>query len=77
MIHHKNIKITNIKCIYENYVSYYLIVDHTLQSTSIRVPTLVEKDKGTSRTDGSSRRDQTKQSIMEKQVSFFIPYESN
>ncbi|KAK1129938.1 hypothetical protein K0M31_019633 [Melipona bicolor] len=42
--------------------------DHALQSTSIRVPTLVEKDKGTSRTDGSSRRDQTKQSIMEKQV---------
>lgn len=54
-----------------------LIIDHALQSTSIRVPTLVEKDKGTSRTDGSSRRDQTKQSIMEKQVSFLIPYESN
>ncbi|XP_076752387.1 ankyrin repeat-rich membrane spanning isoform X2 [Xylocopa sonorina] len=42
--------------------------DHTLQSTSIRVPTHVEKEKGTSRTDGPPRRDQTKQSIMEKQV---------
>ncbi|XP_017763227.1 PREDICTED: kinase D-interacting substrate of 220 kDa isoform X5 [Eufriesea mexicana] len=42
--------------------------DHALQSTSIRVPTHVEKEKGTSRTDGPSRRDQTKQSIMEKQV---------
>ncbi|XP_071870721.1 ankyrin repeat-rich membrane spanning isoform X1 [Bombus fervidus] len=41
--------------------------DHALQNTSIRVPTHVEKDKGTSRTDGP-RRDQTKQSIMEKQV---------
>ncbi|XP_033320746.1 kinase D-interacting substrate of 220 kDa B isoform X1 [Bombus bifarius] len=40
--------------------------DHALQNTSIRVPTHVEKDKGTSRTDGP-RRDQTKQSIMEKQ----------
>lgn len=34
------------------------------------MPTHVEKDKGTSRTDGPPRRDQTKQSIMEKQVSF-------
>ncbi|XP_061940332.1 kinase D-interacting substrate of 220 kDa isoform X3 [Apis cerana] len=42
--------------------------DHTLQNTSIRVPTHVEKDKTTSRTDGPPRRDQTKQSIMEKQV---------
>ncbi|KOC69442.1 Kinase D-interacting substrate of 220 kDa [Habropoda laboriosa] len=42
--------------------------DHALQSTSIRVPTHVEKEKGTSRTDGPPRRDQTKQSIMEKQV---------
>ncbi|XP_050488848.1 kinase D-interacting substrate of 220 kDa B isoform X1 [Bombus huntii] len=41
--------------------------DHALQNTSIRVPTHVDKDKGTSRTDGP-RRDQTKQSIMEKQV---------
>ncbi|XP_026671715.1 kinase D-interacting substrate of 220 kDa B isoform X3 [Ceratina calcarata] len=41
--------------------------DHALQSTSIRVPTLVEKEKGTSRTEGPPRRDQTKQSIMEKQ----------
>ncbi|XP_029043359.2 kinase D-interacting substrate of 220 kDa B isoform X2 [Osmia bicornis bicornis] len=42
--------------------------DHALQSTSIRVPTHVEKEKGNSRTDGAPRRDQTKQSIMEKQV---------
>ncbi|XP_076230105.1 ankyrin repeat-rich membrane spanning isoform X1 [Nomia melanderi] len=42
--------------------------DHSLQTTSIRVPTHIEKDKGTSRTDGPPRRDQTKQSIMEKQV---------
>ncbi|XP_015439222.1 PREDICTED: kinase D-interacting substrate of 220 kDa [Dufourea novaeangliae] len=42
--------------------------DHTLQTTSIRVPTHVEKEKGTSRTDGAPRRDQIKQSIMEKQV---------
>nr|XP_031836382.1 kinase D-interacting substrate of 220 kDa isoform X3 [Nomia melanderi] len=41
--------------------------DHSLQTTSIRVPTHIEKDKGTSRTDGPPRRDQTKQSIMEKQ----------
>lgn len=41
--------------------------DHTLQNTSIRV-NHVEKDKTTSRTDGPPRRDQTKQSIMEKQV---------
>ncbi|CAK9816866.1 Kinase D-interacting substrate of 220 kDa [Anthophora quadrimaculata] len=42
--------------------------DHALQSTSIRVPTHVEKEKGTSRTDVPPRRDQNKQSIMEKQV---------
>ncbi|XP_076293167.1 ankyrin repeat-rich membrane spanning isoform X2 [Lasioglossum baleicum] len=41
--------------------------DHNLQSTTIRVPTLVEKEKGNSRTDGPTRRDQTKQSIIEKQ----------
>ncbi|XP_078035636.1 ankyrin repeat-rich membrane spanning isoform X2 [Augochlora pura] len=41
--------------------------DHNLQSTSIRVPTHNEKEKGNSRTDGPPRRDQTKQSIMEKQ----------
>lgn len=52
-------------------VSHYCLnIDHTLQNTSIRVPTHVEKDKTTSRTDGPPRRDQTKQSIMEKQVSF-------
>ncbi|XP_023245841.1 kinase D-interacting substrate of 220 kDa [Copidosoma floridanum] len=43
-------------------------VEHTNQSTSIRVPVIVEKDKGLSRTDGPTRRDQTKQSIMEKQL---------
>ncbi|XP_076680396.1 ankyrin repeat-rich membrane spanning isoform X3 [Andrena cerasifolii] len=42
--------------------------DHALQTTTIRVPTLVEKEKGASRTDGPSRRDQPKQSVMEKQV---------
>ncbi|KAG7210898.1 hypothetical protein KM043_016276 [Ampulex compressa] len=42
--------------------------EHNMQNSSIRVPTHVEKEKGTSRTDGPSRRDQTKQSIMEKQV---------
>ncbi|XP_011877239.1 PREDICTED: kinase D-interacting substrate of 220 kDa isoform X3 [Vollenhovia emeryi] len=41
--------------------------DHALQNNSIRVPAHVEKEKGTSRTDGSTRRDQNKQSIMEKQ----------
>nr|XP_012226801.1 PREDICTED: kinase D-interacting substrate of 220 kDa isoform X4 [Linepithema humile] len=41
--------------------------DHPLQNNSIRVPTHVEKEKGTSRPDGSTRRDQNKQSIMEKQ----------
>ncbi|XP_076390426.1 ankyrin repeat-rich membrane spanning isoform X2 [Megachile rotundata] len=41
--------------------------DHALQGTSIRVPVHTEKEKGNSRTDGTSRRDQTKQSIMEKQ----------
>lgn len=34
----------------------------------MRVSTHVEKEKGTSRTDGPVRRDQNKQSIMEKQV---------
>lgn len=48
----------------------WFTLDHALQATSIRVPTHVEKDKGNSRTDGAPRRDQTKQSIMEKQVSF-------
>ncbi|KYN04118.1 hypothetical protein ALC62_04883 [Cyphomyrmex costatus] len=42
--------------------------DHALPNNSIRVSTHVEKEKGTSRTDGSTRRDQNKQSIMEKQV---------
>ncbi|XP_076638415.1 ankyrin repeat-rich membrane spanning isoform X1 [Colletes latitarsis] len=42
--------------------------DHTLPNNSIRVPVHVEKEKGTSRTDGPPRREQTKQSIMEKQV---------
>nr|XP_033335869.1 kinase D-interacting substrate of 220 kDa isoform X2 [Megalopta genalis] len=42
--------------------------DHNLQSSSMRVPTHSEKEKGNSRTDGPPRRDQTKQSIMEKQV---------
>ncbi|XP_076173301.1 ankyrin repeat-rich membrane spanning isoform X4 [Ptiloglossa arizonensis] len=41
--------------------------DHALQCNSIRVPVHVEKEKGTSRTDGPPRRDQAKQSIMEKQ----------
>ncbi|KMQ97513.1 kinase d-interacting substrate [Lasius niger] len=42
--------------------------DHALQNNSIRMPAHVEKEKGASRTDGSVRRDQNKQSIMEKQV---------
>ncbi|XP_072767062.1 uncharacterized protein Arms isoform X2 [Anoplolepis gracilipes] len=42
--------------------------DHVLQNNSIRMPAHVEKEKGQSRTDGSVRRDQNKQSIMEKQV---------
>ncbi|XP_036138721.1 kinase D-interacting substrate of 220 kDa isoform X2 [Monomorium pharaonis] len=42
--------------------------DHALQNNSMRVSTHVEKEKGISRTDGSTRRDQNKQSIMEKQV---------
>ncbi|XP_070172174.1 kinase D-interacting substrate of 220 kDa B isoform X3 [Polyergus mexicanus] len=42
--------------------------DHALQNNSIRMPTHVEKEKGASRTDGQVRRDQNKQSIMEKQV---------
>ncbi|RLU26571.1 hypothetical protein DMN91_000367 [Ooceraea biroi] len=42
--------------------------DHNLQTNSIRVPTHAEKEKGASRTDGPARRDQNKQSIMEKQV---------
>ncbi|KAL6261471.1 hypothetical protein P5V15_006561 [Pogonomyrmex californicus] len=41
--------------------------DHT-PNNSMRVPAHVEKEKGTSRTDGPTRRDQNKQSIMEKQV---------
>lgn len=43
------------------------IIEHTIQNNSVRAPT-VEKDKSISRTDGSARRD-SKQSIMEKQVS--------
>ncbi|KAL7300780.1 hypothetical protein TKK_0006756 [Trichogramma kaykai] len=43
-------------------------VDHATQNNSVRVPSIVEKEKGTSRTDGPPRRDSTKQSIMEKQV---------
>ncbi|XP_068991916.1 kinase D-interacting substrate of 220 kDa B isoform X5 [Neodiprion pinetum] len=39
----------------------------TPQNVSSR-PVVVEKDKSTSRTDGSSRRDPSKQSVMEKQV---------
>ncbi|XP_018044615.1 PREDICTED: kinase D-interacting substrate of 220 kDa isoform X1 [Atta colombica] len=42
--------------------------DHALPNNSIRVSAHVEKEKGASRTDGSTRRDQNKQSIMEKQV---------
>ncbi|XP_053986547.1 kinase D-interacting substrate of 220 kDa B isoform X1 [Hylaeus volcanicus] len=42
--------------------------DLPLQSNSVRVPVLAEKEKGISRTDGPPRREQTKQSIMEKQV---------
>ncbi|TGZ46633.1 Uncharacterized protein DBV15_04030 [Temnothorax longispinosus] len=42
--------------------------DHALPNNSIRVSAHVEKEKGTSRSDGSTRRDQNKQSIMEKQV---------
>ncbi|XP_025154108.1 kinase D-interacting substrate of 220 kDa B isoform X1 [Harpegnathos saltator] len=41
--------------------------DHALQNNSIRPNAHTEKEKGTSRTDGPSRRDQNKQSIMEKQ----------
>ncbi|XP_011053650.1 PREDICTED: kinase D-interacting substrate of 220 kDa isoform X1 [Acromyrmex echinatior] len=41
--------------------------DHALPNNSIRVSAHVEKEKGASRTDGSTRRDQNKQSIMEKQ----------
>ncbi|XP_011701700.1 PREDICTED: kinase D-interacting substrate of 220 kDa [Wasmannia auropunctata] len=42
--------------------------DHAIPNNSIRVSGHVEKEKGASRTDGStSRRDQNKQSIMEKQ----------
>ncbi|XP_018338042.1 PREDICTED: kinase D-interacting substrate of 220 kDa isoform X2 [Trachymyrmex septentrionalis] len=42
--------------------------DHALPNNSIRASAHVEKEKGASRTDGSTRRDQNKQSIMEKQV---------
>ncbi|XP_043269211.1 kinase D-interacting substrate of 220 kDa B isoform X3 [Venturia canescens] len=41
--------------------------EHTTQGNVSRVPSHVEKEKTTSRTDGPARRDQTKQSIMEKQ----------
>jgi len=34
------------------------------------MPAHIEKEKGASRTDGPPRRDQNKQSIMEKQVCF-------
>lgn len=44
------------------------IVEHATQNTAVRVPAIVEKDKGSSRTDGPTRREQAKQSIMEKQV---------
>ncbi|XP_016843312.1 kinase D-interacting substrate of 220 kDa B isoform X3 [Nasonia vitripennis] len=42
--------------------------EHTTQNNPIRVPAIVEKDKSLSRTDGPPRRDQAKQSIMEKQL---------
>ncbi|XP_024945713.1 kinase D-interacting substrate of 220 kDa isoform X2 [Cephus cinctus] len=42
--------------------------DLTPQNSTSRGPTHVEKEKSISRTDGPPRRDQTKQSIMEKQV---------
>ncbi|KAL2720804.1 kinase D-interacting substrate of 220 kDa isoform X5 [Vespula squamosa] len=42
--------------------------EHTLQTNSVRVPVHNEKEKGISRTDAPPRRDQAKQSIMEKQV---------
>ncbi|EFN63057.1 Ankyrin repeat-rich membrane spanning protein [Camponotus floridanus] len=43
--------------------------DHALrENNSMRMPAHIEKEKGTSRTDGPPRRDQNKQSIMEKQV---------
>ncbi|XP_011263943.1 kinase D-interacting substrate of 220 kDa B isoform X4 [Camponotus floridanus] len=42
--------------------------DHALrENNSMRMPAHIEKEKGTSRTDGPPRRDQNKQSIMEKQ----------
>lgn len=47
---------------------FSFIIDHSLQNNSIRVSTHVEKEKGASRPDGPPRRDQNKQSIMEKQV---------
>ncbi|XP_011499343.1 PREDICTED: kinase D-interacting substrate of 220 kDa isoform X2 [Ceratosolen solmsi marchali] len=42
--------------------------EYMSQNNITRVPTIIEKEKNLSRTDGSSRRDQNKQSIMEKQV---------
>ncbi|XP_012282604.1 kinase D-interacting substrate of 220 kDa isoform X3 [Orussus abietinus] len=42
--------------------------EHASTNNANRTSTHVEKEKSTSRTDGPSRRDQTKQSIMEKQV---------
>ncbi|KAI4495270.1 hypothetical protein M0804_001471 [Polistes exclamans] len=42
--------------------------EHTLQTSSARVSVHTEKEKGISRTDAPPRRDQAKQSIMEKQV---------
>lgn len=45
-----------------------MFLEHNLQNTSVRVTVHNEKEKGITRTDGPSRRDQTKQSIMEKQV---------
>lgn len=45
-----------------------LIPESLPQSVSSRAPVIVEKEKSTSRTDGPSRRDSSKQSIMEKQV---------
>ncbi|XP_058810678.1 kinase D-interacting substrate of 220 kDa B-like [Phymastichus coffea] len=44
-------------------------VEHSTQNTAVRVSAIIEKDKGLSRTDGPTRREQErKQSIMEKQV---------
>ena len=52
----------------DKYFTNAISVEHTTQNNPTRVPTIVEKDKGLSRTDGPPRRDSNKQSIMEKQV---------